>query len=74
MLRSIRIEKKVTMRQVADAASISESMYCQIENGKRRPSPDVAKRIGAYLGFSWTMFYDDKPINRREEKPVWEGE
>lgn len=67
MLKRIRIEKGVTLRQVADAANISESMYCLIENGKRRPSPDVAKRIGSYLGFDWTQFYDDKPINDAEE-------
>lgn len=67
MLKRIRIEKGVTLRQVADAANISESMYCLIENGKRRPSPDVAKRIGSYLGFDWTQFYDDKPINNTEE-------
>ena len=55
------------MRQVADRAGISESMYCLIESGKRRPSPEVAKRIGSYLGFDWTKFYDDKPINEAEE-------
>lgn len=67
MLKRIRIDKGVTLRQVANAANISESMYCLIENGRRRPSPDVAKRIGSYLGFDWTQFYDDKPINDPEE-------
>jgi len=67
MLKELRIKKDVTMRQVAGQASISESMYCLIESGKRRPSPEVAKRIGSYLGFDWTKFYDDKPINEAEE-------
>lgn len=67
MLKKLRVQKDVTMRQVADEAGISESMYCLIENGKRRPSPDVAKRIGRYLGFDWTRFYDDKPINESGE-------
>lgn len=67
MLKELRIKKDVTMRQVADQAGISESMYCLIESGKRRPSPEVAKRIGSYLGFDWTKFYDDKPINEAEE-------
>lgn len=67
MLRELRIRKDVTMRQVADQAGISESMYCLIENGKRRPSPDVAKRIGGFLDFDWTRFYDDRPINESEE-------
>ena len=67
MLRELRIKKDVTLRQVADVAGISESMYCLIENGKRRPSPDVAKRIAKYLDFDWTRFYDDMPINKSEE-------
>jgi len=67
MLRKMRIKKDVTMRQVADEAGISESMYCLIENGKRRPSPEVAKRIAGFLGFDWTQFYEDKPINESEE-------
>lgn len=67
MLRELRIKKSVTLRQVADAVGISESMYCLIENGKRRPSPDVAKRIAGFLGFDWTRFYDDKPINEIEK-------
>lgn len=48
MLKKMRTAKDATMRQVADAAGISESMYCLIESGKRRPSPDVAKKIGSY--------------------------
>ena len=67
VLKELRIKKDVTMRQVADQAGISESMYCLIESGKRRPSPEVAKRIGVFLGFDWTKFYDDKPINEAEE-------
>lgn len=63
MLKKLRMQKDVTMRQVADVAGISESMYSLIESGKRRPSPDVAKRIGSFLGFEWTRFFDDKPIN-----------
>ena len=67
MLKELRIKKDVTMRQVADCAGITESMYCLIENGKRRPSPEVAKRIGDFLDFDWTRFYDDTPINKSGE-------
>lgn len=60
MLRKMRSDKNMTMRQVADAVEISESMYCLIENGKRRPSPDVAQRLGELLGFDWTWFYNNQ--------------
>ena len=67
MLKQLRLQKCLTMRQVADAADISESMYCLIESGKRRPSPEAAKRIGSVLGFDWTKFYDATPINSNGE-------
>ena len=67
MLKQMRTKKGATMRQVADMAGISESMYCLIESGKRRPSTDVAKRIASFLEFDWTRFYDDKPINEARE-------
>jgi transcriptional regulator with XRE-family HTH domain len=48
------------MREVGLMANISESMYSLIENGKRRPSVDVAKRIAAVLNFDWTLFFEKK--------------
>lgn len=69
MLRKLRTQSKLTMRQVSEKVGISESMYCLIESGKRRPSPEVAQRIGTVLGFDWTRFYDDQPINK-EDKAV----
>lgn len=58
-LTKIRKDKNLTLREVADGAKISESYYCMIENGKRRPSVQVAKRIAKVLDFNWTRFYDE---------------
>lgn len=46
-LFNARTEKHMTMKTVAQEAGISESFYSCIENGKRRPSIAVAKRIAA---------------------------
>ena len=45
--------------EVAEDIGISRAAYSNIENGKRRPSVEVAKRIAAVLGFDWTRFYED---------------
>lgn len=55
-LRALRKDKKFTQEEVARKASVTKQFYSYIENGKRRPSPEVAKRIAATLGFS-TMWY-----------------
>ncbi|MBQ1281475.1 MAG: helix-turn-helix transcriptional regulator [Oscillospiraceae bacterium] len=49
----------MTIREVGDRAGISESFYCMIENGERRPSVETAKKIASVLGFDWTLFYPD---------------
>lgn len=45
--------------QVAKQIGVSQQMYNYIENGKRNPSPKLAKKIADVLNFSWTKFYED---------------
>lgn len=59
-LKTLRVQNNFTMRQVSDAAGISESFYSMIESGERRPSVETAKKIAAVLGFDWTLFYPDE--------------
>lgn len=58
-LHENRLAKGLTQKQVSVSADITESFYCLIENGQRRPSVAVAKRIADVLGFDWTMFFSD---------------
>ncbi len=58
-VREKRIASKMTLKDVATAAGISECFASQIETGQRRPSVEVAKRIAAVLGFEWTRFFED---------------
>ncbi len=55
----INIRGKTTQQTVANRCGISQNFYSWIEQGKRTPSVDVAKRIAAVLGFEWARFYED---------------
>lgn len=59
-LREIRHEHKLTEAVVSSRVGISQQYYNLIENGKRRPSVEVAKKIAEVLGFPWTRFYDEE--------------
>lgn len=48
-LRDGRIERNLTQKQLADIVGISESYYCQLENGVRRMSLPVAQKIAIAL-------------------------
>ena len=37
---------------------VNTFMIAAIEGAERRPSPDMAQRIGAVLGFPWTLFFE----------------
>lgn len=59
-LFDLRTDKRISQLQIAALTGITQQMYSNIEHGKRRPSVAVAKKIGAYLGFDWTRFYEDE--------------
>jgi len=55
-----RQEQKMTQSEIAKKSFITQAHYANIENGKRRPSPEVAKAIAEVLGFHWTRFYEEE--------------
>ena len=56
-LKQLREDKNMRQYDLAKKAGISRSYYTMIENGKKKPSPKVAKRIAKILNFDWTIFY-----------------
>ncbi len=56
-LKQLRKAHDLTQEQLANAAGVSQSLIWMIENGERKPSVKVAKRIAAVLGFPWTDFF-----------------
>ena len=57
-LVNYRTKKGLSQNQVANQIEVSQQMYNYIENGKRNPSPKLAKKIADVLNFSWTKFYE----------------
>ena len=58
-LEGLRKASGMRQAEIAEEIGITRAAYANIENRKRRPSVDVAKRIAAVLGFPWTRFYED---------------
>lgn len=52
-------ERKLNKNQAATILAVDRSYLTHIVNGKKTPSPDMAKRIGLLLGFDWRIFYAD---------------
>jgi putative transcriptional regulator len=52
-----RKEKRFTQQEIANRVGISRQYYSEIENNRRKPSVDTAKKIGKLLGVDWTIFF-----------------
>ena len=59
-VREARKAKGLSEKNVADEVGISQPAYHWIEEGKKNPRPETAKRIGAVLGIPWVRFYEDE--------------
>lgn len=64
-MKEIRLSKKLTRIQLANMCGVSHKMIYLIETGKRRPSPELATKIGNALDLKvfelWNMFYEKRP-------------
>ena len=55
----VELRGKESQQKTASAVRVSQSHYAAIETGARRPSVEVAKALGALLGFEWTRFFEE---------------
>lgn len=54
-----RKDKGYTFSYIANQLGITKQYYSYIENGERRPSPELAKKISDLFGFYWGKFYEN---------------
>lgn len=67
-LIQIREAKGMTQGAVANAAGIAQPSYFEIEKGICTPRPETAMKIGAFLCFPWTRFYEEEEENEEGQK------
>lgn len=68
-LKALRKKHGMTGATLGQKAKVSISALSMIENGRRRPSVDLAKRLGAALGVDWTLFFEDATGRDPEARP-----
>jgi len=58
-LRELRRARNLTLRQLAESASVSASLISQVETGRVEPSITSLRRIATGLGVPITEFFSD---------------
>jgi len=72
-LTEMRVKGNLSQIEVAKKCAISRQYYNFIENGLRRPSPEVAKRIADVLGFGSEWYRLLEIGERANKKPASAG-
>lgn len=60
-LRSFRLAKNLTIRELADKVGVSHVMISSYENGKANPRPKVLQRIAEVFGVDKDDFTNSEP-------------
>lgn len=70
-LKNLRIEKKLTQKELGAKLGISESYYCAIENGERQKNMDMilVSGLSAALGVSMAKIVQMENDYRKNTAP-----
>ena len=71
-LREQRLANRLSLRQLAEAAGVSNPYLSQIERGLRRPSADVLQQIAKALRISAESLYVQAGILSADDATIWQ--
>ena len=74
-IKSLRLERELQQRQLAEKADLAPSMVSQIESGRLTPSLNTLRKIADALSVTIATLFDGQPagriqVSRRQDYPV----
>jgi transcriptional regulator with XRE-family HTH domain len=74
-IKTLRMERGLQQRQLAEKADLTPSLVSQIESGRLTPSLNTLRRLADGLGVTIASLFDGQPpgsvvITRKKEYPV----
>lgn len=75
-IKSLRAERKITQKELADAIDISSSTIAMIESGKREGNRETLTKIATYFGVSIDYLYgieEKKPFIKKSRVSIIES-
>lgn len=74
-IRQLRMEKGLTLDDLALMSGVSRAMISRIERAQASPTAPLLARVCAALGLSLSAFFAEEgqssPLSRRREQQVW---
>lgn len=69
-LRNLRIEKEMSMNDLAKALNVSKSAISLIENGHRRPSVQMMTKYANYFKLDYNYIFDNEVIVIKDQESI----
>lgn len=73
-IKKLRKERGATLKEVADAAGLSQGYLSQIETDKVEPSISVLRKLASYYKVLMLYFFDTDPVDnivvRKDERRI----
>src|SRR5688572_31947748 len=74
-IKTLRLERELQQRQLAEKAGLTPSMVSQIESGRLTPSLNTVGKIAAALSVPIALLFDGQPagsihVTRQREYPA----
>lgn len=75
-IRTLRLEKGLTLDDLAAASGVSRAMISRVERAEASPTASLLARVCAALGLSLSSFFAEEgrqvsPISRRRDQQIW---
>lgn len=75
-LKRLRLERGLTLDQLAELSGVSRAMISRIERSEASPTAALLARLCSALGVSLSVFFastegEPSPLSRRTDQPVW---
>lgn len=75
-IKRLRMERGLTLDELASASAVSRAMISRIERAEASPTASLLARLCAALGLSLSTFFAEEeelvsPLARRDDQPVW---
>ena len=68
-IKEARLKLGLTQLNVSESVDISQTHYCNIENGKENPSFKTLEKIAAALGVSTSYFISEGALDANPMSP-----
>lgn len=65
-----RMEKGFTQKDLSQKVHVSREYISMLENGERKPSVNVAKKIAKELDFKWEIFFNQESNDTLINEPL----